>query len=470
MPWAMALLGLPGMLAFAAPSFGHARAPAQPLVAGVAVIDITPPVPFRMSGYFTERLSTGRRDALQAKAIVFRQGAVAAALVFCDLVAVPADITGQARRAAGSRVGIPVEHIAVAATHTHTGPLYFGALHDHFHQRALAQGGSDPHDSAEYRTLLVDRIATAIIEADRACAPVALRTGTVTEDRLSFNRRYHMKDGSVRFNPGVLNPDIVRPAGPSDPEVGVVVLSPPENGRPSAAIVVYALHLDTLGGTEYSADFPGVVEARLRRSFGDGFTLLFGAGTCGDINHIDVTRPTRRTTDDIGALLGDAVEQAIRQPHALDAAEPSLAVRSTTLELALQRFSDDRIAEARHTMPRIGSRELSFLEAVEATKVVGTTRWPGDTAMVEVQAFRLDRDTAIVTLPSEVFVELGLAIKAASPFRTTLVVELTNDALAYIPTKKAFVEGGYEVVNSFVQPGAGEQLVEAALGLLEELR
>jgi hypothetical protein len=107
---------------------------------------------------------------------------------------------------------------------------------------------------------------------------------------------------------------------------------------------------------------------------------------------------------------------------------------------------------------------------VEATKIVDLDRWPGGRAALEVQVFRLDRDTAIVTLPAEIFVELGLAIKAASPFKTTLVVELTNEGLSYIPTKKAFAEGSYEIVNSRVQPGSGERLVEAAIELLKELQ
>ena len=89
---------------------------------------------------------------------------------------------------------------------------------------------------------------------------------------------------------------------------------------------------------------------------------------------------------------------------------------------------------------------------------------------MEVQAFRLDDDTIVVGLPGEVFVELGLAIKQASPFRNTLVVELCNNDIGYVPTKKAFVEGSYEVVNSRVQSGGGEMLVEAAARLLKELK
>jgi hypothetical protein len=76
---------------------------------------------------------------------------------------------------------------------------------------------------------------------------------------------------------------------------------------------------------------------------------------------------------------------------------------------------------------------------------------------------------AIVGLPGEIFVELGLAIKRASPFATTLVVELCNDDPAYVPTRKAFSEGSYETVNSLVAPGGGEMLVETAVRLLQEL-
>jgi hypothetical protein len=77
---------------------------------------------------------------------------------------------------------------------------------------------------------------------------------------------------------------------------------------------------------------------------------------------------------------------------------------------------------------------------------------------------------AIVTLPGEIFVELGLAIKKASPFRTTLVIELANASLSYVPTMKAFSEGGYEVVNSVIAPGGGEILVQAAVRLLREVK
>jgi hypothetical protein len=88
----------------------------------------------------------------------------------------------------------------------------------------------------------------------------------------------------------------------------------------------------------------------------------------------------------------------------------------------------------------------------------------------EIQAIRLDRAAAIVTLPHEVFVELGMAIKSASPFRTTIVVSLANDLDFCIPTRRAFEEGHYEPATCPLEPGCGELLVQAAVKLLYELR
>jgi hypothetical protein len=229
------------------------------------------------------------------------------------------------------------------------------------------------------------------------------------------------------------------------------------------------MHLDTVGGTEYSADYPKYIEDVLRNKFGDDFTLLFGAGTCGDINDIDVSKQGRRGTEALGTTLGETVVAAIEDYKLAAVSEPMLAVRSTKVDAPLQSFSEGEIAQAVENMELVGTRELGFLGQVEAYKILDRQLRPGKSVALEVQAFRLDGSTAIVTIPAEVFVEIGLAIKAASPFKTTLVIELTNDSLGYIPTKKAFAEGSYETVNSRIVPGTGEELVEAATKLLKEL-
>ncbi len=445
------------------------RLPAEELQAGVAVVDITPPAGYRMAGYFNERLNTGTHDPLQAKALVLRQGDERAALVFCDLVGISRQVSERAREQAAKKTGIPAANILIAATHSHTGPLYSGALRQYFHDRAIADKGSDPHEKIDYSAVLAAKIAEAIDKAANSTRPAALSAGVARQEGLSFNRRFHMKDGTVQFNPGKLNPNIIRPAGPIDPDVGLLRFR--ADDKDLALLTVFALHLDTVGGTEYSADFPFHLERKLRSVLGAEGVSLFGAGTCGDINHINVSNndPQKGQIEAgrIGTTLGETVQAALPKLH--PQRSPHLAVRRSTVSAPLQKYDAEAIAQARKDMAKIGGREMPFLKQVETCKIVSLQMLPKETLPMEVQVFRLSDEVAVVGLPGEIFVDLGLAIKKASPFPMTLVIELCNDAPGYVPTIKAFKEGSYETVNSRVQPGGGEKLVETATRLLKEL-
>jgi hypothetical protein len=459
---------LSGPLAGLVLGLSAAGLPAAELESGAAAVDITPPVPYRMQGYFCERLSTGILDPLWAKALVFREGAEEMALVFCDLAGVSAEVTTPARRLAEKQTGIAADRILIAATHSHTGPLYGSAMRVYLHDQAVAKHGNDPYEKVDYPAELVRRLAQAVAQAHKALRPVRVEAGLSSQRGLSFNRRFHMKDGSVRFNPGLLNPDIVRPAGPIDPAVGVVLVRGAADRRAVAALTVFALHLDTLGGTRYSADFPYFLEASLRRSLGGDLVSLFGNGTCGDINHVDVTRREILKTRQIGETLAATVEAAIPGLSPLD--RPSLAARSRTVLLPLRQYTPAEVAWAKQAMHNLGTNQLAFLDQVRAYEIMNyVLRGPGPLPAL-VQAFRLDDHVALVSLPGEIFVDLGLAIKNASPFPVTMVVELAQDCPDYVPTRKAFAEGSYETVCSWIQPGGGEKLVQTAVDLLNELK
>jgi hypothetical protein len=466
-----------------------ARAADEQLLVGVATADITPGDNYPMSGYYHERLSDGVKDPLLAKAIVFRQGDTSAAWVVCDLIGIAADLTAAVRKGASEKTGIPGEHIILSGTHTHTGPDYMKELFAVAHGRPIPVG-SKPREP--YVPKLIDAIVTAIAQANDAVQPVTLATGSaVQETPVSFNRRFLMKDGKIRTWMNLAHPDVVHAAGPIDPQIGITVIRNAKDAAPLVVLSSFALHLDTVGGTEFSADYPFYIGRTIQESLGGGVISIFGTGTCGDINHVDPGRTERNKTDFIGTSLGKTICAAI--PSLTPVEAPRLRVRRTVVHAPMQDSTPAQLAASRKLLEEIrGGKEAEFFAHVDAYKRVildglrhqrnvdesmkelswGLTKsfsGSGDALPLEVQVITLGKDVAIVALPGEVFVELGLAIKQASPFKTTLVVELSNAVeTIYIPTRYAYVGGGYEVVNSILAPGGGELLAEAAIRLLSE--
>jgi hypothetical protein len=444
---------------------------AKSLQVGVAEIDITPPAGYRMAGYFNERLATGTHDPLHAKAIVLQQGKEQVALVSCDLIGLSLSVSTNARAQASARTGIPVTNIVICATHSHTGPLFEGPLREYFHEVAERKFAHDPQEEVDYPAFLVEQVVKVLVAAQANLRPAEVQAGVAAQKGLSFNRRYWMKNGKVVFNPGQLNPDIVRPVGPTDPDVGILLARDATTKQPVAGLTVFATHSDSIGGTLYSADYEYYLEQTLRAAFGKDYLSVFGLGTCGDINHIDVSKkePTSglAVAERLGSTLGKTVIAAA--PGLSIISKPALAVRSTTILVPFQQATSEQVADARTVMQKFYDTNISFLAKVAAVKTLDLASL-GATRPMEVQVFRLDGETAIVCLPCEIFVELGLAIKRSSPFRHTLVISVCNDRPSYVPTQKAFAEGSYEVTNARVKPGAGEMLVAAAVKLLGSLK
>jgi hypothetical protein len=457
----------------------------EPLSVGVGVAEITPPLGYPMSGYFYERGATGTLDPLQAKAIVFQQGDVQAALVVGDIIGVDRQLCEAIREQVQKQSGIPAENVIVSATHAHTGPSYRTDLVKYLNRAPDATIAEN--DSVRYIPQLIGQFATAVSNAKSALKPVSVRVGAGHEDGVSFNRRFVLKDGTVRTWAKLSDPDVVKPAGPIDPEVGLVAFTPDGSKKPTAAIVNFSLHCDTVGGTLFSADYPGHIERVLRKDLGSEFASVFATGPCGDINHVDPTGAPRRSAAEIGERLAKAAEQALPE---LKIEHARLAVKRSVVELPLQTYTDEDLAWAEDVIARDRKGEkfptiqaalaykIRRLERLrtgqadlgrETDDVAASPEGPRDSLSAEVQVIRIGDETALVALPGEIFVELGLAIKEASPFENTFVIELANDSPAYVPTRKAMEQGGYEVNNSLYAPGGGERLVETAIELLKSL-
>ena len=444
---------------------------------GFATTDITPPAGWRRAGGYTEFLSQPGGDPLLAKAIVLSEGQTTVAIVGNDLTSVPRELTDRARRRASEQTGIPFANIVITATHTHGGPEYYGPLRDFLHARAVKENnGVDPREPIDYQALLVERWAEVITNARAARMPAALSVVVPQVHGLAYNRRFLMKDGSTGWNPGKLNTNIFRPLGPTDPDLPFVLVRDAASGQPRGSLTVFAMHTAIYGGAPFGACYPGHLQTQLRRRLSmPDFISIFAEGCAGDVNHVDVNTADPQDGQSyppvVGAQLAEAIAAALPLARTVTAGE--LALRSTTIETPVLPLAAADYAAAKHLMENLDRTNTPFLKVVDAwRKMFQHEYWQkhGGKLPQEIQAIRLDRDTAMVCLPHEVFVELGMAIKAASPFRTTMVLSLANDLDFYIPTRRAFEEGHYEPTTCPLEPGCGERLVTAAVKLLNQLK
>ncbi len=438
-----------------------APALADGLRVGTAAVKITPPVGIPLAGYYSSRGSEGALEDLYAKVAVLDDGKTQVALVVCDLITVPRATVLEARKLIEQKTRLPGSHVMISATHTHTGPAL---------KRDSASDDINGEKSlvAKYTAELPSKIAQAVGQAQQRLVPVRASYARGNEDRLAFNRRFWMKDGTVGWNPGKHNPNVIRPVSPIDPEVGVVYFETPD-AKPVLTYVNYAMHADTTGGLKCWPDFPGVLARRLAEYKGAEMLTLFANGACGNLNHINVQWSDRQHGPEEAIRLGTILAGDVFKTYMdLKPAAPGvLRVRSQVVALPLAPVTEKEIAEAKEVVRR--RPKAKFLEQVQAYKALDVAARHGKPWEAEVQVIGLGRELAWVALSGEVFVELGLSIKAASPFQQTHIVELANGSFSYIPNRSAYAEGNYEVVSSRCAEGSGEMMVSAAIRMLAEL-
>jgi hypothetical protein len=104
-----------------------------------------------------------------------------------------------------------------------------------------------------------------------------------------------------------------------------------------------------------------------------------------------------------------------------------------------------------------------FMEMVEAYRIADVEARTDGYINAEVQVITLGREVAWVSLPGEIFVQLGMAIKDGSPFAVTSIHELANGSIGYVPTRQAYAQGNYEVISARCAEGSGEMLVDSAI-------
>jgi neutral ceramidase len=438
---------------------------AKGLQVGFAKVDITPTFPTPMAGYYHARLSTETHDPLWCRATVLDDDEKRIAIISLDLVTTTQWLTTETRALIEQGSRIPSQNVLISATHSHTGPV----IYDPSNERYQRLGNGNP-ETERFMAELPRKIAACVLEAASRITETRVHTGIGVESKLAFNRRFFMTDGTVGWNPGKLNPKIVREAGPTDDTLPIVAFSD-LNAKWIGILSNYSIHLDTVGGTAWSADMPYSLLQSLERTFGRDCHLQYSTGCCGDVNHLDVRQAFPQKGHEEAARIGTRLAGAVlRSTSDLRVAQGQRLHASTRkIELACSQHEPNRVEWAKGIADRASqSPQPPFREMVEAFRILDVESRKHKPFEVEVQVLSLGTEVAWVSMPGEIFVQLGIAVKDGSPFKTTSLHELANGSIGYVPTRQAYPQGNYEVISARCASGSGEQLVDAALDQLQE--
>lgn len=466
-------------MAIATGFVGPSQALAQEaaLKAGAATSNVTPRLGTSMNGHFVDRQAVHVHDELHARALVLDNGQTRIALVAVDSCVIERGIFDEAKRMAEERTGIPANHMLMSATHTHSGGT----------ATAVLQSEPDP----EYQAFLTHRIADAVARAANNFEPAAIAWGTGEKPEHLFNRRWYMKEGTIAPNPfgGTtdrvqMNPpresaNLVEPAGPTDPQVGVLAVQSSE-GRPIAVLANYGLHyIGDVGPSHISADYFGVFADRIQvlldaDRLDPPFVGMLTNGTSGDVNNINFRQaaPARQRYQQSRTVAGDVAAEALRVLRSATYHDHIvLEVRNAEVTLGVRRPNDKDLEQAKAILAAAGPGPWRKREEIYAGEALRLADYPPSVA-VPLQVIRIG-DAAIAAIPCEVFAEIGLEIKAKSPFKPTTVISLANGYNGYLPTPAQHALGGYETWrarSSYLEVDASTKIVDQLLTMLESVK
>jgi neutral ceramidase len=424
---------------------------------GFGETDITPKLGSQSPGGMQVRRLNVVHDPLKAVAMVVKGERATIAIVGIDSLFITAETTARAREIVLRDTQIPGANVLIGASHTHGGGPIAGCF----------ECEADP----AYLEFVATKVAEAVGSAYRSLHAAELGDGIGHEPSISFNRRFLMRDGRQVTHPGKGNPDIVKPAGPIDPDVGVIAARSP-TGDLLGLFVNFACHLTVMGGNGFTADYVYHLRETLRRHYQKpqlpvGFLL----GAAGDVTQVDNRRPGREFGEEWARMFGFSLAaETIQTIERMTwAKEAEIKVAQTFVNVPIRDST-----EAGREIPALGLGSGPVVEKIYAREreLVEQEHAKRPVIRCEVQAIRIG-DLGIVTNGAEFFCQLGLDIKVASPFARTWVVSLANDWIGYVATPSAYYAGGYEprtARSAKMAPWAGQSLVEGSLAALKLAR
>jgi len=444
------------------------------LKVGYAKVNVNPPMGIDVTGYYKVRKADGILDDLEAVATAINMGEKTVLMIAIDNCGIKKEVISEFKAEITKRTGVPAEAIYIHITHTHTGP------------RVLPE----PEDQlqADYKVMLTSRVTDVAQFAIDDLKPAKMGYGVGEAKNVAFIRRYKMKDGTTKTNPGVNNPDIVEPIGKLDESVNVIRFD--REGAETVVMVNFANHPDVVGGNKISADWPGFTRRFVEKSI-ENTKCIFFNGTQGDVNHVNV-HPTKGDFNDmfndfdgcsrgygharhIGRVVTGAVMQVYDKVEYVDVDDidysltivgvPTNKGKPEDMPLA-HKYTDLHLAGKDDEIP-FKAMMLTTVVA-EAMRMVRLENAP-DVYELPIGAIRIGK-VAFIGIPGEPFNAVGRGLKEAKGWDLIIPTCITNGSEGYYPMQDSYDEGGYEAKASTFKAGTAEQLIRDGVRILDELR
>ena len=413
---------------------GKVEREARALRAGAARRIVNPKKPSATLGWVKTRFTNVYED-LRVQCLVFEDSASRKAVFLgVDTCILPKPVVDRITKGIEKRFGIGWERVSVNSSHTHSAPPL-----------SAAQAPEDSAFDPEYVSFLVEQAIAVVGDAIKALRPVEVR---FCEDSctISINRRLKKPDGTVAMLPN--------PKGVLDNRTQVLKVTDRENGSLVALLVKHSAHPVTVYGQGLGSDFPGFMRHFLEAAH-PGAVAVFMQGCTGNIRvrlvNDDLTGWVKGNPErarEFGRELADAVERAIAKPG-VKISGP-IQAEYAELRLPLRKLPEKKYREAARSKDRFtrlwGEKYCALLDSGKKIPIT----WP-----YRMQAFRFgppdEIPFTVVALDGEVFIEYALAIEKKLGRTPVMVFGYTNGVAAYIPTKKALKEGGYEPAQAYVR-------------------
>jgi neutral ceramidase len=427
-------------------------------LAGFAEVDYTPELGLKLRGQQYVRVAERVRDPLLANAVAMRSGDETVVIVSVDICFVTTEFVTGTQEAFAERTGLPAERLLIHTTHSHVAPAAVD------YRWATAD--------LDFLDKLRNDILSAAMSAIDRLEPVTVFSGAGKLDCLNWNRRSMYANGTSAMHGSADREGFIGTEGTRDANLSVLFFRNSE-GAITGVITNFGTHPNCVeNGFFYSADLPGEVRRLLKALLGADTGVVYLTGAAGNVSPIihepGVTEQPWMGEDGLGRAglymtgeIGKVIAQAVEPIES-----PALTVRHAALRVAMRPFP----AKGERCYPDFWTDESrEYYEALEAD-------WPRkmreeSPVEVRVNVIRIG-DTAICTNPAEIFSDYALAMREVSPARVTLISQLTDGHIGYLPTPEAFTRGGYETWpagTSKLVPEAGQAIVDATRDLLGQV-